>query len=166
MARVTPNAAAFSACVVHTAELVHFPAHYIVKAALGCGYRCCCCTVSRSGTHASMAPKRDQEMYKVGDLVWIKVGGFPYWPGQVMDPETAPDSVKRTKVKGKVLVNFFGDNTHRFCIPAQLSRFEEKVNKYRHGVGTGFRVCCCYCSCPIGLLIIAAVGLTCWVWEV
>ena len=100
-----------------------------------------------------MAPKREQDAYNVGDLVWTKVGGFPYWPGQVMDPETAPEKVKRTKQKGKVLVSFFGDNTHGYYSPAVLSRFEKNVNKFRHGVGAGVRVrrvfkraCCSVCS--------------------
>jgi DNA (cytosine-5)-methyltransferase 3A len=82
-----------------------------------------------------MSSKKGQETFKVGDMVWTKVGGYPYWPGQVMNPETAPEKAKRTFRKGKVLVSFFGDNTHGCYNHAQLSNFEKHVAKYRHGVG-------------------------------
>lgn len=82
-----------------------------------------------------MSPKKEQVKYTVGDMVWTKVGGFPYWPGQVMDPQTAPEMAKRTLKKGKVLVSFFGDNTHGCYNPMQLSSFDKHVHKYRKGVG-------------------------------
>lgn len=81
-----------------------------------------------------MAPKQDREAFTVGDLVWTKVGSYPFWPGQVMDPEKAPEKVKRTYKKGRLLVSFFGDNTHGCYMPAQLRNFEKHVQRYRQGV--------------------------------
>jgi PWWP domain len=50
--------------------------------------------------------------YKVGDLVWCKIGTYPDWPGQVMDPKTAVRRVQEGSKPNTTLVCFFGDNSH------------------------------------------------------
>ncbi|KAL0039615.1 hypothetical protein WJX77_003445 [Trebouxia sp. C0004] len=50
---------------------------------------------------------------KVGDLVWVRVQGHPWWPGQVMDPKKATnDKVKRDRKPDHTLISFFGDDSY------------------------------------------------------
>lgn len=49
--------------------------------------------------------------WKDGDLVWVRVHGYPVWPGQVMDESKALAMHKKSKTADKtVLVAFFGDD--------------------------------------------------------
>lgn len=41
---------------------------------------------------------------KIGDIVWAKVKGYPWWPGMVAD-------IIEEKFKQSILVNFIGDNS-------------------------------------------------------
>ncbi|KAL0021602.1 hypothetical protein WJX79_003100 [Trebouxia sp. C0005] len=50
---------------------------------------------------------------KIGDLVWVRVQGHPWWPGQVMDPKKATnDKVKRDRKPDHTLISFFGDDSY------------------------------------------------------
>ena len=48
--------------------------------------------------------------HKLGDIVWVKVQGFPWWPGKVVDAN--PDKVPANVLDGKqpeddTLVKFY-----------------------------------------------------------
>lgn len=48
---------------------------------------------------------------KPGDLVWGKVAGYPWWPGQMMPEDLADEHILRRKKPGTLLVAFFGDKS-------------------------------------------------------
>uniref|UniRef100_A0A1B6CNC1 PWWP domain-containing protein n=1 Tax=Clastoptera arizonana TaxID=38151 RepID=A0A1B6CNC1_9HEMI len=51
------------------------------------------------------------EAYKIGDLVWAKMKGFPPWPGKVSNP---PKELKRSTTKKGAIhcIFFFGSNNY------------------------------------------------------
>ncbi|KAL3143597.1 hypothetical protein ABBQ38_002394 [Trebouxia sp. C0009 RCD-2024] len=50
---------------------------------------------------------------KVGDLVWVRVQGHPWWPGQVMDPKKATnEKVIKDRKPDHTLISFFGDDSY------------------------------------------------------
>ncbi|KAK9811403.1 hypothetical protein WJX72_003341 [[Myrmecia] bisecta] len=65
----------------------------------------------------------------VGDLVWARVAGHPWWPGQVMNPKQAPAKVvaqgQKARAVGAKLVSFFGDNSYGYYTAELLADFEE-----------------------------------------
>jgi len=78
-------------------------------------------------------PKAQQ--YEFLDLVWAKLGTYPWWPGQVADPQWCSDAVKKSKPKGlSYCVHFLESNTFSWVKPKDLKPFrcaayEEYVNK-------------------------------------
>jgi len=45
-------------------------------------------------------PKKQKREYGTGEAVWVKVKGWPIWPGQVEDPKNVTnDSVLKKKTK-------------------------------------------------------------------
>lgn len=70
---------------------------------------------------------------KVGDLVWAVVRGYPNWPGQVMDPKTAPARVYDSKKAGDtILVSFFADSSYGWFPDVNLHDFEAKYDDFKH----------------------------------
>ncbi|KAK9117162.1 hypothetical protein Sjap_016109 [Stephania japonica] len=68
----------------------------------------------------------DGNVFSVGDFVWGKVKGRPWWPGRIYDPSEVSESVARYQRKDSVLVAFFGDDTFSWCSPpSQLKPFFE-----------------------------------------
>lgn len=51
----------------------------------------------------------------IGQLVWAKIPGIPWWPGQVMDLRDALEEVQVKARPGYHLISFFGDNKYAFC---------------------------------------------------
>lgn len=69
---------------------------------------------------------------KVGDLVWAIVRGYPNWPGQVMDPKTAPPRVHDSRKAGDtILVSFFADSSYGWFPDVNLHDFDAKYEEYR-----------------------------------
>ena len=62
--------------------------------------------------------------WAVGDLVWCLVRGYPRWPGQVMDPETALKAVRNKGKAGQTLVSFFGDSSYGWFKNRDIESFE------------------------------------------
>ncbi len=54
--------------------------------------------------------KDGPEHFEPGDLVWAKVHGFPWWPGQMMPEALADERHLKARRRGN-LVSFFGDNS-------------------------------------------------------
>ncbi|XP_059449806.1 PWWP domain-containing protein 6-like [Corylus avellana] len=67
--------------------------------------------------------------FSVGDFVWGKIRSHPWWPGQVYDPSDASDFAAKLKVRGRLLVAYFGDGTFAWCQPSQLKPFEENFEE-------------------------------------
>lgn len=67
--------------------------------------------------------------FSVGDFVWGKIRSHPWWPGQVYDPSDASDYAAKFKVRGRLLVAYFGDGTFAWCQPSQLKPFEENFEE-------------------------------------
>ncbi|KAK9818809.1 hypothetical protein WJX74_003170 [Apatococcus lobatus] len=70
---------------------------------------------------------------RVGDLVWAVVRGYPNWPGQVMDPKTAPARVLDSKKAGDtILVSFFADSSYGWFPDINLHEFEARYEDYKN----------------------------------
>ncbi|KAI3599218.1 hypothetical protein WG66_013408 [Moniliophthora roreri] len=67
--------------------------------------------------------------YSVKDIVLGKVRGFPPWPGQVVEPDTAPPSVLRERPSNKkttfYCVQFFPTGDYAWLPPKDISRLQK-----------------------------------------
>ena len=73
---------------------------------------------------------KDEYSFKKGDVVWAKVKGYPWWPGEIRHI-----TIKQTKTEPKdkqtiYRINFIGDNTHVDVPKAKVENFEDKYAKY------------------------------------
>ncbi|CAK0786337.1 hypothetical protein CVIRNUC_009550 [Coccomyxa viridis] len=50
------------------------------------------------------------QRWKEGDLVFVRITGYPWWPGQVMAEDRVSSKFMALKKAGTFPVNFFGDN--------------------------------------------------------
>ena len=83
----------------------------------------------------------------VGDIVWARVRGLPWWPGQVMDPATAQPAALKGRKPDSLLVSFFGDGSHgwippQFLEPLELDFREKSRQKTTHKVRRPSCGCC------------------------
>ncbi|KAK4281446.1 hypothetical protein QN277_012939 [Acacia crassicarpa] len=60
----------------------------------------------------------------VSDLVWGKVRGHPWWPGQIFDPSDASKKAKRYSKKGTYLIAYFGDQTFAWNDASKIKPFQ------------------------------------------
>lgn len=73
---------------------------------------------------------KDEYSFKKGDVVWAKVKGYPWWPGEIRHI-----TIKQAKTEPKdkqtiYRINFIGDNTHVDVPKAKVENFEDKYAKY------------------------------------
>jgi len=57
--------------------------------------------------------------FKVGDIVWVKLRSYPWWPAEVFDPDN-PDlskEVRREQKRGCLLVRFYGEHNFSWVRP-------------------------------------------------
>lgn len=70
------------------------------------------------------------DTFKIGDLVWAKMKGFPPWPGRVSDP---PKDSKRTPKKGtSQWIFFFGSKNFGWIENSNIKpylQFKESLSK-------------------------------------
>ncbi len=59
--------------------------------------------------------------FSVGEIVWGKIKGYPWWPAMIT--ETRDDNREK-----KYICNFIGDNSHASLIKRDLAKFEELKN--------------------------------------
>ena len=59
----------------------------------------------------SRQPVFSELNFCVSDLVWGKVVGHPWWPGQIFDSSAASEEAKRHLKKDSYLIAYFGDQT-------------------------------------------------------
>ncbi|KAK7279385.1 hypothetical protein RJT34_24436 [Clitoria ternatea] len=62
--------------------------------------------------------------FGVTDLVWGKVRGHPWWPGQIFDPSNASEKAKRHVKEGCYLVAYFGDRTFAWNEASMIKPFQ------------------------------------------
>nr|AFK48621.1 unknown [Lotus japonicus] len=72
----------------------------------------------------------------LGDVIYVKLHGSSWWPGQVVDDNSVSESVKPSKRSAReVLVRLYGSYTYLYADPAKSrSEFEEilKLNNGSH----------------------------------
>ncbi len=59
-----------------------------------------------------------------GDLVWMKIRGFPRWPAQVCEMHMGGPVVQEQRKKDHLLLFSFGDNKFSWVMPAQVEPFD------------------------------------------
>lgn len=62
--------------------------------------------------------------YCISDLVWGKVTGHPWWPGQIFDPSEASEKAKRHLKKDCYLIAYFGDQTFAWNDVSMIKPFQ------------------------------------------
>lgn len=62
--------------------------------------------------------------FRESDLVWGKVMGHPWWPGQIFDPSAASDKAKRHFKKESYLIAYFGDLTFAWNDASKIKPFQ------------------------------------------
>ena len=69
---------------------------------------------------------------RVGDLVWAVVRGYPNWPGQIMDQNTAPARVHDSRKPGdNILVSFFADASYGWFPDGNLHDFDARYDEFK-----------------------------------
>lgn len=121
-----------------------------------------------------MSMAEDAHAFAVGDLVWVQVKGHPVWPGQVMNPDTAPKAARAQRRKNDtILVAFFGDASFGWFDADVVQPFKEHVETYKkqrnakqkvdeRGIGRGVlgdAWPCVLPSSPHGIIIIPPHGI-------
>eukprot|EP01048_Picozoa_sp_COSAG05_P004753 COSAG05_NODE_267_length_12595_cov_7.076905_13_plen_510_part_00 len=66
--------------------------------------------------------------YQDGDVVWVKVGSFPWWPGQVA---ADPAGVVQRKTDGKYHIHFCGDGTHGWAAYKNMQPYGDNAAEFR-----------------------------------
>uniref|UniRef100_A0A8C4J6D2 PWWP domain-containing protein n=1 Tax=Dromaius novaehollandiae TaxID=8790 RepID=A0A8C4J6D2_DRONO len=74
---------------------------------------------------------------KVGDIVWAKIYGFPWWPARILTI-TVSRKDNGLLVRQEATISWFGSPTTSFLALSQLSPFLEnfqlRFNKKRKGL--------------------------------
>ena len=67
---------------------------------------------------------------KKGDVVWAKVKGHPWWPGQIRRINIKHSKTDQQDKQTIYRINFIGENTHVDLPQAKVENFEAKYDKY------------------------------------
>ncbi|CAL4118934.1 unnamed protein product, partial [Meganyctiphanes norvegica] len=61
-----------------------------------------------------------------GDIVWVKLGAYRWWPGQVLHPRYIPDNIENLPHKqGMFCVHFFGSNDYYWVSRGRTFLYQE-----------------------------------------
>lgn len=61
-----------------------------------------------------------------GDIVWVKLGAYRWWPGQVLHPRFIPDNIENLPHKqGMFCVHFFGSNDYYWVSRGRAFLYQE-----------------------------------------
>lgn len=74
--------------------------------------------------------KEDSESIKKGDIVWAKVKGFPWWPGEVKRITQSTLGNNDDEKEKQVTINFIGHNSHVKLPLSKVENFENKYDQY------------------------------------
>jgi hypothetical protein len=84
---------------------------------------------------------RDCNMRKqlhYGDIVWVKLGFYRWWPGRVTHPKSVPDNVMNIeRCAGQFPVYFFGSHDYYWIHKGRCFLFAEGDNKAAANSGGG-----------------------------
>ncbi len=73
------------------------------------------------------------ENFSVGEIVWAKIRGYPWWPAMVnfvfFNLTQITGTVDENKEK-KYVVGFIGDNTHSILQKQKLAKFQKEYKTY------------------------------------
>ncbi|KAL6841376.1 hypothetical protein ACP4OV_028894 [Aristida adscensionis] len=83
----------------------------------------------RDGFARYCLPPLDKGHLQVSDLVWSKLEGRPWWPGEIFDPSDASELALKHQIDGNRLVAYAGDGTFAWCDESQLLPF---MTNYAH----------------------------------
>jgi len=73
-------------------------------------------------------PKKQKREYGTGEAVWVKVKGWPIWPGQVEDPKNVTnDSVLKKKRKNAILIKFLETQTYNWASQEDVNPFQKET---------------------------------------
>ena len=67
--------------------------------------------------------KMSNVSFNVGEVIWAKIRGYPYWPAMI----TGTEDDNREK---KYAISFIGDNTHASLAKKCLEKFEKGLQLY------------------------------------
>ncbi|KAL3663541.1 hypothetical protein V7S43_011428 [Phytophthora oleae] len=73
---------------------------------------------------------------RFGQIVWAKMGGYPYWPCIITDPRLLPQKLQQTAMKTletKFLVFFFVSNNYAAVAFKWIEPWDDTKNNYREG---------------------------------
>ncbi|KAL4570258.1 hypothetical protein LXL04_025910 [Taraxacum kok-saghyz] len=68
--------------------------------------------------------------FNVGDIVWAKLHGHPWWPSIIYNEALTTPQVQETKKEGFFLVSFFGDNSYIWLNPKNLLHFQSNFRSH------------------------------------
>jgi hypothetical protein len=84
-------------------------------------------------TRDNNVPRRElvfsEDAYRVSDLVWGKVRGHPWWPGQIYDPSIASEKAKRHRKENCYLIAYFGDQTFAWNDVSMIKPFHKHFSE-------------------------------------
>lgn len=64
--------------------------------------------------------------FKIGDTVWAKVKGYPWWPAYVTDLSLVPNVDEKDQC---IVVNFIGDHSHAKLPPRMVQTYKDGYAK-------------------------------------
>nr|CAB3249652.1 glyoxylate/succinic semialdehyde reductase 1 [Phallusia mammillata] len=74
--------------------------------------------------------------FQVGDFVWAKMTGYPYWPGKVAEPDK--DVKKPSKKVEMFFIRFYGTGDYAWTKADLVHDYAEQKQKYAIGKAKGF----------------------------
>lgn len=81
------------------------------------------------------------DSYKIGDLVWAKMKGFPPWPGKVSNPPA--DIASKKPKKPASCIFFFGSRNYAWIEDTLIKPYHEhKEQLEKSNKSTGFKEAC------------------------
>lgn len=63
---------------------------------------------------------------RYGDIVWVKLGNYRWWPGRVCNPKDVPQNIQdKTHIVGEFPVQFFGSNDYFWTHQGRVFEYQE-----------------------------------------
>ena len=61
--------------------------------------------------------------FLIGEIVWAKIRGYPWWPATVSE-------INDENKEKKYICNFIGDNSHASLFKRDLAKFEKELDNF------------------------------------
>merc|ERR1712054_70181 len=78
----------------------------------------------------AMEDSQEIDTFKVGNFVWAKIVGLPWWPAKVVLPQVAPEYVLKFRQEDRTLVYFYGTKDYAWLLDANLRVFTDSNEKF------------------------------------